>query len=174
MFLLSNLYLYFIAIVWIQHALLPCRINDFDLEEGESEKVKSCRVDRPITNYVHRYDYVISVGFCLCLRVLAAVDSLWCCTMTSLRRRAQANAPDVVCDAADRDCSYSEFRCGNRTQCVPLWTRCDGIRDCRDWSDESGCRMSTNVYNEFIIYNRLLCLQCFDTAGWASGRASGL
>ena len=31
MFLLSNLYLYFIVIVWIQHALWPCRINDFGL-----------------------------------------------------------------------------------------------------------------------------------------------
>jgi len=30
MFLLSNLYLSFIVTVWIQHALLPYRINDFD------------------------------------------------------------------------------------------------------------------------------------------------
>ena len=30
MFLLSNLYLFFIVIVWIQHVLLPYRINDFD------------------------------------------------------------------------------------------------------------------------------------------------
>jgi len=29
MFLLSNLYLYFIVTAWIQHALWPCRINDF-------------------------------------------------------------------------------------------------------------------------------------------------
>jgi len=29
MFLLSNLCLYFIVIMWIQHALLPYRINDF-------------------------------------------------------------------------------------------------------------------------------------------------
>ena len=32
MVLLSNLYLYFIVIVSIQHALLPFRINDFDFD----------------------------------------------------------------------------------------------------------------------------------------------
>jgi len=37
---------------------------------------------------------------------------------------------------------------------------------------------TTNCVNTFISYLQLihhsLCLQCFDTVGWASGRASGL
>jgi len=27
---------------------------------------------------------------------------------------------------------------------------------------------------KFLIFDNIICLQCFDTVGWAAGRASGL
>ncbi|KAI5699533.1 hypothetical protein M8J75_004395 [Diaphorina citri] len=36
-------------------------------------------------------------------------------------------------------CAWSEFSCHDRLQCVPLSARCNGVSDCRDYSDEVNC-----------------------------------
>merc|ERR1712024_230984 len=37
------------------------------------------------------------------------------------------------------ECDEEEFKCESLEQCIPLTARCDGARDCPDWSDEAGC-----------------------------------
>ena len=37
------------------------------------------------------------------------------------------------------DCDDEEWRCSSLEQCIPATARCDGARDCPDWSDETGC-----------------------------------
>ena len=58
----------------------------------------------------------------------------------------------MVC-VANMKCSFSEWRCRRDSQCVAIWKRCDGVQDCKDLTDEMGCRAYTN--NRSILYNSL-------------------
>ena len=45
----------------------------------------------------------------------------------------------VEFDYHEVECSEEQFQCSSLAQCVPLVSRCDGTRDCPDWSDETSC-----------------------------------
>jgi len=58
-----------------------------------------------------------------------------------------------VCWAAARECSYSEWRCVHMKECISLWKRCDGSKDCYDWSDEQGCGLLTDKLNVSLVFD---------------------
>ncbi|XP_026685800.1 very low-density lipoprotein receptor-like, partial [Diaphorina citri] len=66
-------------------------------------------------------------------------------------------------------CAWSEFSCHDRLQCVPLSARCNGVSDCRDYSDEVNCATSSEgiqlrVYptDQIIKEGREVVIQCRD------------
>lgn len=42
-------------------------------------------------------------------------------------------------DTAPAACTNFEFKCKTSTMCIPEEKQCNGIQDCSDGSDESGC-----------------------------------
>ncbi|XP_078585913.1 uncharacterized protein LOC144867718 [Branchiostoma floridae x Branchiostoma japonicum] len=54
-------------------------------------------------------------------------------------------------------CSVGYFRCGHGRACILSWKRCDGISDCTDGSDETGCDCQL-VPEEFYFDIRLAML----------------
>ena len=38
-----------------------------------------------------------------------------------------------------RDCPASHFQCPGHDYCLPVYLRCNGVRDCGDWQDEADC-----------------------------------
>lgn len=48
------------------------------------------------------------------------------------------------------ECKKTEFECLNK-KCIPLSKTCDGIKDCRDNSDEINCRSNFNSYRSFLF-----------------------
>lgn len=45
-------------------------------------------------------------------------------------------------------CKSDEFPCGGRDHCVPKSYQCDSDNDCRNWKDEIGCSIRTNLGHE--------------------------
>ncbi|XP_078585808.1 uncharacterized protein LOC144867626 [Branchiostoma floridae x Branchiostoma japonicum] len=54
-------------------------------------------------------------------------------------------------------CSLGYFRCGHGRACILSWKRCDGITDCTDGSDETGC-VCEPIPGDFQIAIRLTML----------------
>lgn len=59
-------------------------------------------------------------------------------------------------NCAPRNCSESEFRCGNG-KCIKGAFKCDGQFQCEDRSDEENCRLKCKK-NEFQCTNPKICI----------------
>jgi len=62
--------------------------------------------------------------------------------------------------------------------CVARVTRTDAIRQWQEIASVTASARRDFVHGPWLLFlpiiERIICLQCFDTVGWASGRASGL
>ena len=52
-------------------------------------------------------------------------------------------------------CREHEFQCEKTLQCIPLRSKCDFMKDCEDYSDEtSNCSFPMCGKNEFMCANK--------------------
>lgn len=59
---------------------------------------------------------------------------------------AEPSKANRICMA---NCTAGQHLCrGHDSRCIPLHYKCDGNKDCRDGSDEAGCRK----YKEFFTF----------------------
>lgn len=66
---------------------------------------------------------------------------LWCTSVILAAVLVEAQSltlPEAV--NASNACSAKQFKCVTYDECLPIRSRCDGDKDCRDGSDEDNCK----------------------------------
>lgn len=52
-------------------------------------------------------------------------------------------------------CGMFQWSCASKDQCIPIFWKCDGEKDCKDQSDEAGCKYTFLILT--VSSNEAMC-----------------